>query len=58
VAEPHAKDGFDMTEVDKEIFAGHGMQLTGHFLVDREGIVRCVLARLGAQGQDQRAGGA
>jgi peroxiredoxin len=36
----NAKDGFDLTEVDKEVFARHGKQLSGHFLVDREGMVR------------------
>jgi peroxiredoxin len=36
----NAKDAFEMSDVDKDIFARHGMQLSGHFLVDREGIVR------------------
>jgi peroxiredoxin len=34
------QDGFELTAVDREIFAAHGMQLSGHFLVDRDGIVR------------------
>lgn len=36
----NAKDGFQMTEADRRIFESHGTQLTAHFLVDREGIVR------------------
>lgn len=36
----NAKDAFVMTRVDEEIFAAHGTQLGGHFLIDREGIVR------------------
>ena len=34
------RDGFEMTEVDKQIAAVHAFQLAGHFLIDREGIVR------------------
>ncbi len=34
------RDGFELTEVDKQIAAVHGFQLAGHFLIDREGIVR------------------
>jgi peroxiredoxin len=36
----NAKEGFEMTKVDEEIFARHGAQLAGHFLIDRDGIVR------------------
>lgn len=36
----NAKDGFVLTPVDEEVFAAHGTQLAGHFLIDREGIVR------------------
>lgn len=36
----NAKDGFTLTTVDEEIFAAHGTQLAGHFLIDRDGIVR------------------
>lgn len=36
----NAKDGFALTDADQQIFAAHGTQLTGQFLVDREGIVR------------------
>jgi len=36
----NARDGFTMTRVDEEIFAAHGAQLAGHFLIDRHGIVR------------------
>ena len=34
------KEGFEPNEVDQQIVAAHGTQLTGHFLIDREGIVR------------------
>jgi len=36
----NAKDGFEVTEVDKQIAAVHGMRGVGHFLIDRQGIVR------------------
>lgn len=36
----NAKDGFTLTAVDEAIFAAHGTQLAGHFLIDRDGIVR------------------
>ena len=36
----NAKDGFVLTAVDEEVFAAHGTQLGGHFLIDRDGIVR------------------
>ena len=36
----NAKDGFTLTSVDDEIFAAHGTQLAGHFLIDRGGTVR------------------
>jgi hypothetical protein len=34
------RDGFELTEVDQQIAATHGMQLGGHFLIGRDGIVR------------------
>lgn len=34
------KDGFQANEVDHQIVAAHGTQLAGHFLIDRQGIVR------------------
>ena len=34
------RDGFEMTEIDHQIAATHGMQLAGHFLIDRDGIIR------------------
>jgi hypothetical protein len=34
------RDGFELTEVDKQIAAVHAFLLAGHFLIDREGIVR------------------
>ena len=36
----NGKDGFEVTDVDQQIVAAPGTQLTGHFLVDRDGIVR------------------
>lgn len=35
----NARDGFELEEADEAIFAEHGTQLAGHFLVDRAGIV-------------------
>lgn len=35
-----AKEGFQLTEVDEQIMAAHATQLVGHFLIDREGIIR------------------
>ncbi|MBB5537346.1 redoxin domain-containing protein [Rhizobium giardinii] len=35
----NAKDGFELDEADKTIFANHGTQLVGHFLVNADGIV-------------------
>jgi peroxiredoxin len=34
------RDGFELTEVDQQIAAAHGFQLGGHFLIDRDGIIR------------------
>ena len=34
------RDGFEPTEIDQQIAATHGMQLAGHFLIDRHGIIR------------------
>ena len=34
------QDGFEPTETDHQIAATHGTQLAGHFLLDREGIIR------------------
>ena len=34
------QDGFEMTEADQQIAAAHALQMTGHFLLDRNGIVR------------------
>jgi peroxiredoxin len=36
----NVKDGFVLTQVDEEVFNVHGTQLGGHFLIDRDGIVR------------------
>jgi hypothetical protein len=34
------RDAFELTETDQQIAATHGNQLAGHFLIDREGIIR------------------
>ncbi len=34
------KDGFEPTEIDQQIAHAHGTQMTGHFLIDRDGIIR------------------
>jgi hypothetical protein len=34
------RDGFEITEADTQIMAAHSFLLAGHFLIDREGIVR------------------
>jgi peroxiredoxin len=34
------QEGFELTETDQQIAAAHGLQLGGHFLLDRNGIVR------------------
>jgi hypothetical protein len=34
------RDAFEMTETDQQIAAAHGTQLSGHFLIDRKGIIR------------------
>lgn len=39
-AELNLRDGFELTEVDVEIREKHWSQLTGHFLIDRTGIIR------------------
>ena len=36
------RDGFELTEIDQQIAATYGMQLGGHFLIDRDGIIRWV----------------
>ena len=34
------RDGFELVEADYQMIAAHGLQLGGHFLIDREGIIR------------------
>jgi thiol-disulfide isomerase/thioredoxin len=38
----NAKDGFELEDADKAIFASHATQLVGHFLVDATGTIRWV----------------
>ena len=54
------QDGFEVTEVDKQIAATHGMQLGGHFLIDRDGVVRWGkiegLERIEERSEERRVG--
>lgn len=34
------QDGFQLTEADEQTAAAHGTQLAGHFLIDRDGVIR------------------
>jgi len=34
------QDGFEMTEVDQQMFAAHGTQLNSQFLIDANGVIR------------------
>jgi peroxiredoxin len=34
------RDGFEATEIDKQIAAVHGTQFNGHFLIDAGGVIR------------------
>jgi peroxiredoxin len=34
------KDGFELTEVDRQTFEAHGAQLPGQFLIDAQGTIR------------------
>jgi hypothetical protein len=34
------RDAFEPNETDQQIVAAHGTQLAGHFLIDRDGIIR------------------
>jgi len=36
----NARDGFELTEADAAIFQANPAQLAGHFLIDRDGIIR------------------
>ena len=36
----NGRDGFQATAEDQAIIASHGTQLAGHFLIDRQGVVR------------------
>lgn len=46
------KDGFKLTATDEAVFAAHGTQLTGHFLIDRLGIVRWAQSEATAPPED------
>ena len=46
------KDGFEATEVDQQIAAAHGTQLGGHFLIDRDGIIRWGHVEAGERADD------
>jgi peroxiredoxin len=36
----NTRDGFELTEADKQTHAAHGTQIDGHFLIDPAGIIR------------------
>jgi hypothetical protein len=36
----NARDGFEDTEVDKQMYAEHGTQFNSHFLIDAGGVIR------------------
>jgi len=40
----NVKDGFELTEADRTIMAALGTQLTGHLLIDRQGVIHWVHA--------------
>jgi hypothetical protein len=46
------RDGFELTEIDQQIVAGHGTQLAGHFLIDRDGIIRWLQIEAGERIDD------
>jgi hypothetical protein len=46
------RDRFELTEIDQQIAATHGFQLGGHFLIDREGIIRWLQIE-GAEGMSE-----
>jgi peroxiredoxin len=48
----NAKDGFAMTAEDEAVVAAHPAQLVGHFLIDRDGIVRWSHVEGGRSGLD------
>ena len=52
------RDGFELTEIDQQIAATHGFLLAGHFLIDRDGIIRWLqiegLERMGDLGKFPR----
>ena len=46
------KDGYEITEADRQVsLAGH-MQLVGHFLLDREGVVRWSFTEVEQEGRN------
>ena len=36
----NTREGFELTEVDERIMAAHWTLIAGHFLIDRQGVVR------------------
>jgi peroxiredoxin len=45
------KDGYEITEADQQIFAAHGTQMEGQFLIDAQGTIRWSYVE-GAKGID------
>ena len=48
----NTKDGFALTEVDQRVAEAHGMQETGHFLVDPAGTIRWSFAEAADRPED------
>jgi hypothetical protein len=46
------QEGFEPNETDQQIAAAHGTQLTGHFLIDRQGIIRWAHIEAGERPED------
>jgi peroxiredoxin len=46
------KDGFEMTDIDRQIQATAGSQLIGQFLIDRQGVVRWTFTEVAEGGRN------
>ncbi|WEX90354.1 redoxin family protein [Sinorhizobium garamanticum] len=48
----NAKDGYEITEADQQVRIPGHMQLVGHFLLDREGVVRWSFTEVEEEGRN------
>ncbi|MBP1886309.1 peroxiredoxin-like family protein [Sinorhizobium mexicanum] len=48
----NTKDGYEITEADQQVRIPGHMQLVGHFLLDREGVVRWSFTEVEEEGQN------